>query len=149
MGYIKQGSFMLITGTVSGRDARYKEFESGSRVADFSVCYDHVSGDEPGRKKGQYIDVKCWRDLSDYARYLEKGDRVLVTGVLTKDKKPDQDGNDRWYLNADFCSAQPQIQIDDGGVEFEEDAATDDPLPEEFGGTNTEYGGGDYPEALE
>ena len=141
---------MLITGQVSGKDARYKEFDSGRRVADFSVCYGYAPGDEPGRKKGQYIDVKCWGDLSDYARYLEKGDRVLISGTLTKDKRQDQDGKDRWYLNADFCTAQPQIQLteEEAEPEMEEDAAEDEPLPKEFAETNP-YGGGDYPEVLE
>lgn len=147
--YVKQGDYMIIVGAVSGRDARYKEFDSGASVADFSVRYDKDPGGESGAKQGKCIDVKCWRELSQYARYLERGDVVLVAGKLTRDKRKDNDGNDRWYLNAEFCSAQPQIQIDDGGTEFEEDAAPDDPLPKEFGGTNTEYGGGDYPEALE
>lgn len=144
--YIKQGNFMIVCGPVSGRDARYHEFGSGSRVADFSVRYDTEQSGEEGRKAGKYIDVKCWRDLSDYARYLEKGDVVLVAGRFVKDKKQDQDGNDRWYLNAEFVSAQPQIQIEEEGA-FEENASPDDPLPEEFSKTN-EYGEDDYPEAL-
>lgn len=145
--YVKQGDYMVIVGPVSGKDARYKEFESGATVADFSVRYDKDPGGESGAKQGKYIDVKCWRELSQYARYLERGDVVLVAGKLTRDKRKNDDGNDRWYLNAEYVSAQPQIQMEEEGGVFDENVPDDDPLPESFAKTNApdEH---DYPEAL-
>lgn len=145
--YVKQGDYMVIVGPVSGKDARYKEFESGATVADFSVRYDKDPGGESGAKQGKYIDVKCWRELSQYARYLERGDVVLVAGKLTRDKRKNDDGNDRWYLNAEFCAAQPQIAVEEDGSVFDENVADDDPLPKEFAGTNNDAED-DYPEAL-
>lgn len=145
--YIKQGDYMIIVGPVSGRDARYKEFDSGASVADFSVRYDKDPGGESGAKQGKYIDVKCWRELSQYARYLERGDVVLVAGKLTRDKRKNDDGNDRWYLNAEFCSAQPQIAEEEEGGVFDENVPDDDPLPESFAKTNAQNED-DYPEAL-
>ena len=145
--YVKQGDYMVIVGPVSGKDARYKEFESGATVADFSVRYDKDPGGESGAKQGKYIDVKCWRELSQYARYLERGDVVLVAGKLTRDKRKDDDGNDRWYLNAEFCAAQPQIQVEEEGGVFDENVEDDDPLPEAF--TKGNEFSGDYPEVLE
>lgn len=145
--YVKQGDYMIIVGAVSGRDARYKEFDSGASVADFSVRYDKDPGGEVGAKQGKYIDVKCWRELSQYARYLERGDVVLVAGKLTRDKRKNDDGNDRWYLNAEFVSAQPQIAVEEEGGVFDENVPDDDPLPKEFTGTNNDAED-DYPEAL-
>ena len=145
--YVKQGDYMVIVGPVSGKDARYKEFKSGATVADFSVRYDKDPGGESGAKQGKYIDVKCWRELSQYARYLERGDVVLVAGKLTRDKRKDDDGNDRWYLNAEFCAAQPQIQVEEEGGVFDENVEDDDPLPKEF--TKGNEFAGDYPEVLE
>lgn len=145
--YVKQGDYMIIVGAVSGRDARYKEFDSGASVADFSVRYDKDPGGESGAKQGKYIDVKCWRELSQYARYLERGDVVLVAGKLTRDKRKDNDGNDRWYLNAEFVSAQPQIAVEEEGSVFDENVPDDDPLPKEFARTNNDAED-DYPEAL-
>lgn len=145
--YVKQGDYMIIVGAVSGRDARYKEFDSGASVADFSVRYDKDPGGEVGAKQGKYIDVKCWRELSQYARYLERGDVVLVAGKLTRDKRKNDDGNDRWYLNAEFVSAQPQIAVEEEGGVFDENVPDDDPLPKEFAGTNNDAED-DYPEAL-
>ena len=145
--YVKQGDYMVIVGPVSGKDARYKEFESGATVADFSVRYDKDPGGESGAKQGKYIDVKCWRELSQYARYLERGDVVLVAGKLTRDKRKNDDGNDRWYLNAEFCCAQPTIQVEEEGGVFDENIPNDDPLPEEFSKQNA-MDEDDYPEAL-
>lgn len=145
--YVKQGDYMIIVGAVSGRDARYKEFDSGASVADFSVRYDKDPGGESGAKQGKYIDVKCWRELSQYARYLERGDVVLVAGKLTRDKRKNDDGNDRWYLNAEFVSAQPQIAVEEEGSVFDENVPDDDPLPEEFSKQNA-LDEDDYPEAL-
>lgn len=145
--YVKQGDYMVIVGPVSGKDARYKEFESGATVADFSVRYDKDPGGESGAKQGKYIDVKCWRELSQYARYLERGDVVMVAGKLTRDKRKNDDGNDSWYLNAEFVSAQPQIQMEEEGGVFDENVPDDDPLPESF--TKGNEFAGDYPEVLE
>ena len=145
--YVKQGDYMVIVGQVSGRDARYKEFDSGASVADFSVRYDKDPGGESGAKQGKYIDVKCWRELSQYARYLERGDVVMVAGKLTRDKRKNDDGNDRWYLNAEFVSAQPQIAEEEEGGVFDENVPDDDPLPESFAKTNAPDED-DYPEAL-
>lgn len=145
--YVKQGDYMVIVGQVSGRDARYKEFDSGASVADFSVRYDKDPGGENGAKQGKYIDVKCWRELSQYARYLERGDVVMVAGKLTRDKRKNDDGNDRWYLNAEYVSAQPTIQVEEDSGVFDENVSDDDPLPKEFAGTNNDAED-DYPEAL-
>ncbi len=145
--YVKQGDYMIVVGPVSGRDARYKEFDSGASVADFSIRYDKDPGGESGAKQGKYIDVKCWRELSQYARYLERGDVVMVAGKLTRDKRKNDDGNDRWYLNAEFVSAQPQIAEEEEGGVFDENVPDDDPLPETFAKTNAPDED-DYPEAL-
>ena len=145
--YFKQGDYMFVVGPVSGRDARYKEFDSGATVADFSVRYDKDPGGESGAKQGKYIDVKCWRELSQYARYLERGDVVMVAGKLMRDKRKNDDGNDRWYLNAEYVSAQPQIAVEEEGGVFDENVPDDDPLPELFAKTNAPDED-DYPEAL-
>ena len=131
-------------------------------------------GGESGAKQGKYIDVKCWRELSECARHLERGDVVLVAGKLTRDKRKDDDGNDRWYLNAETCVPQAAVTlmvqhfseilmlvemipaleelaksvpgVQNGGV-FDENVPDDDPLPDSF--TKGNEFAGDYPEVLE
>lgn len=144
MGYLSRGGgeSIIIFGTIT-RDARYHEFESGFRVTNFSVRYG-VDYGEDGEKSGKFMDVKAWgRDfdhaLCDYCACLEKGDFVLVAGTMKKDNKPDQDGNDRWYLNAEYVAAQQTVQPEES--DYDEDAPEQDPPP-------PQYADEDYPEAL-
>lgn len=133
MGYLKMGDSIAIWGRLN-KDASYREFDSGARVASFSLKYgteEKLYG-ENGSKKGKYMDIKCWGDLSDYARYLEAGDTIFVAGQLKLDKKPDKNGNDRWYLNAEFVTVQPTVQAEEEPVFNEEDPAPEEPLPQEF-----------------
>lgn len=138
MGYLKQGNSVLVWGRVSGRDASFRQFDSGKCVTNFSVCFGHGEADAQGRKPGKYMDVKVWNDNAHYAACLEKGDTVLVAGELRKEREPDRDGNDRWYLDADFCEAQPILPAEDTPDQPEE------PAPGGF-----EEMEGDYPEVLQ
>ena len=148
MGYLKSGDSVLLWGQLN-KDAVFREFESGAMLTSFTVKYgvsDQLYGDS-GRRKGKYMDVKAWgRDydhkLCDYCACLEKGDSVLVAGVLTLDKKPDRDGEDRWYLNAEYVNVQPIVEATEEQTFTEEDGPGDD-LPEEFLDQN------DYPEVLQ
>lgn len=149
MGYLKMGDSVEVWGRLS-RDASFHEFGSGAMVTSFSVKYafdEKLYGDGNGRT-AKFMDVKAWgreddRALCDYAACLEKGDRVTVRGTLTLDKKKDRDGNDRWYLNAEFIEVQQTVQIEDDGAVFsEEDPAPEEPLPREFSEE-------DYPEVLQ
>lgn len=136
MGYLKSGDSVLIWGQLN-KDAQFRQFESGTMVASFSVRFgfeDKLYGDT-GKRKGKWMDVKAWgrdydHNLCDYCACLEQGDSVLVAGTLTLDKKPDRDGNDRWYLNAEYVNVQPTVEAAEQ-VFTEEDGPGDD-LPEEF-----------------
>ena len=146
MGYLSRnsGETIVTFGTVT-RDARRFDFDSGSMVVNFSIKYaTQLNAD--GERSGKFFDVKVWgkdfdHSLCDYCACLEKGDRVLVGGELKKDKKPDQDGNDRWYLNAEFVIVQPTVQLDEPDYDPDETEPSDEPTPD--------YGGEDYPEDLQ
>lgn len=148
MGYLKSGDSVIVWGQVT-RDASCKEFDSGAKVVNFSVKYgyeDRLYGDG-GTGKGKYMDVKCWwsdfyPDIFNLCSCLERGDRVLVAGKLTLDRKPDRDGNDRWYLDPEFVSVQQTVQVDDGAAYDE-----DEPEPEEEAPPR-EFAEEDYPEVL-
>ena len=150
MAYIKQGNYMLACGPL-GKDARYREFDSGTKLASFSmrIGFHDKLFDDSGRRKGIYMDVKVWGNrgtLYDYVCCLEKGDVVKVMGELKMDRKPDQDGNDRWYLDPEFVEVQPQIQMEEEEPYHEPDAPTDDAGEDYDAG---EFADDDYPEVLQ
>ena len=107
MGLLKSGTSILVWGHVSGKDARLHQFDSGKCVANFSVCYGRSEGDNGGQRSGKFLDVKVWNNAATSAACLEKGDSVLIAGELKKEKKPDRDGRDRWYIDAEFFTVQP------------------------------------------
>ena len=138
-GYLKQGSFMVLSGKVVG-DAKYREFESGTRVASIKVCYGTEQVTKSGENgeeestKGKYLTVKAWGEKADYGRWVERGDVLLAVGNLLPNNYTDRHGNPReeWYLNADFLEVQPKVEFTDDGMMT----------------PGTEGDAWDYPEAL-
>ena len=139
-----KGETLLIFGTVT-RDAKTFHFDNGGFVVNFSVKYG-TERNADGEKSGKFMDVKAWgrgydHITADYCACLENGDRVLVAGEYKKENKPDRDGNERWYLDAEFCMAQPTVQ------------QADEEYPDDYGETQDDsppkYADEDYPEVLQ
>lgn len=128
--YNKSTNAWLMVGTV-GKHVRYREFDSGRSVTNFSVCYGYEPGDGQGRKKGKYMDVDVWKkddahDLALYCSCLEPGDIVFCAGTLERDAyQSDKKGEDVFRLRAEFVSVQ---QFADEAFADEEDAPA--PRPE-------------------
>ena len=128
--FSKSTNAMFLVGTV-GKHVRYREFESGRAVTNFSVCYDYEPGDGQGRKKGKYIDVDVWKkdeahDLALYCSGLEQGDIVFCAGTLERDAyQSEKKGEDVYKLRAEFVAVQ---QFADEDFADEEDAPA--PRPE-------------------
>lgn len=121
MGYLKQGGCMAIWGTV-GNDATFREFDSGKSVSNFGVRYTTADGDEPGRKKGVYMNVSAWNELSHYASGLEKGDTVLVVGFTQKDEyQSKKQGKEVLILVAELVLHQPTVDYSGGEADSAEE----------------------------
>ncbi|MGX8702924.1 MAG: single-stranded DNA-binding protein [bacterium] len=146
MGYLKSGDSVIVWGSLS-KDAKHMSFDSGTSLSTFSVKYgtqDKLYGDN-GARKGKYMDVKAWgreydHEICDLCACLEKGDKVLVAGTLTLDRKQNEDGSDRWYLNAEHVSVMQKIEA------AEEEYAEDETEQEEE--PSAEIAEEDYPEVL-
>lgn len=81
-----------------GKDPEVRTFQSGGRVAQFSLCVNNrkKSGDE-------WVDDPCWLDIKAFNRqtgrkladlceqYLRKGHQVYIEGHLTQEKWEDKD----------------------------------------------------------
>lgn len=134
MGYLKSGNSILAWGHVSGKDARFKRFDSGKCVTNFSICYGYGESDGQGRRPGKFMDVKVWNDHAEDAAGLEKGDILLVAGELKKEREPDRDGNDRYYLDAGFFAVQPTYASAFAEEEPQEESGGLKELPEDYGG---------------
>lgn len=96
---IVKGTTAVFWGRVSGKDATYKELGNNRRVANFSLQYDSLPGEDGGRRKGVYINCSAWGEVADFAQNLERGDTVLCAG-LSRQRRVPQPQRERRYLPA-------------------------------------------------
>lgn len=89
---------VLLIGNL-GRDPEVKNFESGSKVASFSLA----TNENYQNKEGEWVqatewhEIVCWGILAERAeRDFNKGSLVFIEGKLTTRKWQDKDGNDRY-----------------------------------------------------
>ena len=59
-----------------------KPLGDNGHVFSLALSNDYKKNDEWVKQDPTWIDVKCWRKLSEKARKLKKGDRVHVVGKL-------------------------------------------------------------------
>lgn len=81
-----------------GRDPELRYTPSGKAVCNFSIAVNEGYTGRDGNKQDEtlWMRVNCWEKTAENAaKYLKKGDPVLVSGKLKMNKFKDKDGNDR------------------------------------------------------
>ena len=78
------------------RDPELSETGNGTAFCRFSVAVNRPYTDEDGNQKADYFSVITWRNLAtNCGRFLKKGSKVAVCGVLQNRTYDDKDGNKR------------------------------------------------------
>jgi single-strand DNA-binding protein len=73
-----------------GQDPKVKEFESGKKVANFSVAVKDYSAKDD---KPMWLEVEAWNELAERVlKILSKGREVAVTGRLSLASYKQNDG---------------------------------------------------------
>lgn len=82
-----------------GKDPEIKSFDSGDKVANFSIATSEAWKDKSsGEKKErtEWTNVVVWGPLADVVeKYVSKGDKIFVQGKL-QTRKWEKDGVDRY-----------------------------------------------------
>jgi len=81
-----------------GQDPEVKTFESGNKIATFSMAttYYRKDGDERVETT-TWHDIEAWKYSADIAeKYIQKGTAVNVEGYIKVDEWEDKDGNKRY-----------------------------------------------------
>ncbi|MBX7056989.1 MAG: single-stranded DNA-binding protein [Leptospirales bacterium] len=77
-------------------DPEQKQVKDNRVVTTFRVAMNHEWGSREGNQQVSYVAVECWDKLAENCgKYLKKGNRVTVTGVIRQDRWKDQDGKSR------------------------------------------------------
>jgi single-strand DNA-binding protein len=82
-----------------GKDPEIRSFESGSKVASFSVATSETYKPKGSDEKKEFIEwhqVLCWNSLAGIAeKYLKKGDMVYIEGKI-RTRSWEKDGITRY-----------------------------------------------------
>lgn len=90
---IAAGKYALVAGFVP-KDAEVRTTQSGKSVCNFSVkSSETVNAD--GTRTAKWLNCVAWQKACDVARYIQKGDIVLVAGELQERSYTTRDGDER------------------------------------------------------
>lgn len=102
-------------------DPEVKEVKENRTVTTFRVAMNHEWGSREGNNQVSYVPVECWDKLAENCgKYLKKGSRVTVTGVIRQDRWKDQDGKSRSMIKV----VARTVRFDSSPRKGEDDAAT-------------------------
>ena len=93
------GSFnkVVLIGNV-GKDVELKTVGNGAEVANFSIATNETWRDKEGnlKQRTDWHSIVAWKKLAEEcAKYIKKGDLVLVEGKLRLREWEDKNGNKR------------------------------------------------------
>ena len=73
-----------------------RQTQSGLPVCTFSLAVNRRRSGREGERETDYIDVVAWRGLAETCgKYLDKGRKVAVVGMLQTHRYEDKQGNKR------------------------------------------------------
>ena len=91
-------NFVQLLGNL-GQDVELREFDSGSKKANFTLATHESYTDKNGEKveKTEWHNVIAWGKTAEWMKEsLAKGDLVLIQGQITYRKYEDHSGNTRY-----------------------------------------------------
>lgn len=120
-------------GIMTGRlvaDPEQRTTKSGKSEANFRIAVERKGfNDQNGNKITDFFKVICWSGVADSCmKYLHKGDKVLVEGMICNRTYKAQDGSDRFV-----------VEIFASSVEFLTPKGSTNPAPVQQAATVCEY----------
>ena len=83
-----------------GQDVELREFDNGSKKANFTLATSEKYTDKNGEKieDTQWHNITAWGKIATWINdSLAKGDYVMIQGKLTHRKYEDKDGNTKYF----------------------------------------------------
>lgn len=112
----------ILTGNL-GTDPDVRYSNEGTPVASFSLAFRSM------KDKTSWVKVVCFNKMAEVAeKYLHKGAKVLVSGVLDQNKWETEDGQQRSAIQV-IANNIEFIRTDGRGFEHESGQAHDDDVP--------------------
>ena len=90
---IVAGKHAICAGFVP-RDVDVRTTQNGKAVCNFSIKASETVN-EDGTRTAKWLNCVAWQKVCDVARYIQKGDTVLVAGELQERSYTTRDGDER------------------------------------------------------
>lgn len=92
------------------RDPEIMHTKNANMVVNFTIANNRL-------EKVNYFDVSAWNKVGEFAgKYFQKGNRVVVTGYLSRDQWTDKHGNNQRKISIVATSVQSLEKINTGGI---------------------------------
>lgn len=129
---------VALTGRL-GADPELKQTQSGVSVCQFRLAVERKFKNADGKRETDWINIVAWRNTAEFcARYLKKGAKIGVEGMIQTRSYEAQDGSKRYATEVvadgvEFCEGKQsaaqggQAQNSSMPAGFEE--VEDDTLP--------------------
>lgn len=125
------------------RDPETRTTQSGVTVTTFTLAVNRAFSNQQGVREADFIPIVAWRQLGELcARYLVKGRKCAVTGMLQTRSYDAQDGTKRYVTevvadDVEFIGGTGQGQ---GGPRATNDVPPPPPEPTSFSPKATGFG---------
>ena len=94
------------------RDPEYRTTQSGIGCASMTLAVQRRAANADGKREADFISIIAWRNMADFAsKFLSKGRKIAVEGVLQTRSYEAQDGSKRHVTEViadhiEFCDAK-------------------------------------------
>lgn len=95
-----------------GTDIELKQTQSGVSVCQFRLAVERKFKDKDGKRETDWINIVAWRNTAEFcARYLQKGAKIGVEGMIQTRSYEAQDGSKRYVTevvadSVEFCESR-------------------------------------------
>lgn len=102
---------VILTGRLGG-DPELKQTQSGVAVCQFRLAVERKFKGADGKRETGWINIVAWRNTAEFcARYLKKGAKIGVEGMIQTRSYDAQDGSKRYVTEVvadgvEFCESR-------------------------------------------
>lgn len=116
----------LFSGRLSGDPVLSSVGSKGTAKCVFNIAV-RRDGAQEGRQQADFLEIQTWgKGAENCAKYLEKGQSVIVRGALRVDSYTDEQGNRHWHT---YVLADQYFGIEFGSKAARNGEAADAPVP--------------------
>lgn len=128
---------VILTGRLAA-DPELKQTQSGVSVCQLRLAVERKFKNANGKRETDWINIVAWRNTAEFcARYLQKGAKIGVEGMIQTRSYEAQDGSKRYVTEVvadgvEFCESRRDSTPTPGDADAPGQAQTNSSMPAGF-----------------